>query len=220
MIEIIPAIIAKNEKELEEKIKKVKNAADWIQLDIMDNKFVPNLTINNPIKISKILKKFPKINFEVHLMIKNPEKRINNWLKSNAKRLIIHFESTNKKKLIDLIKKIKKSKIEIGLAVNPETSTSDIKHLKNIINKIDLILFLSVHPGFSGQKFIKSTIKKIKLFHKLYSNVKIGVDGGLNDKNIKNVIKVGSQNLIFGSFVFNSKSPSKAIKNIKQIIYG
>jgi len=145
MIEIIPAIIPKFFQEIEEKIKLVEPYVDWVQLDVMDGKFVNNSTWNNPNDLKSLN---TNLNLEVHLMINNPEEAIDDWIESGVKRIIIHYESTDKHK--EIIEKVKRAGLEIGLAINPETS---IEVIDEFYKDIDLVLIMSVNPGFGNQDF-------------------------------------------------------------------
>lgn len=212
MTKVIPAIIAKDLKELKEKILKVKPYTEWVQLDIMDGNFVPNTTWNNPkdLKAANF-----SVLFEAHLMIVQPEKYIDEWVNSGVKRIIIHIESVGEKSLInDISKKCRRKKVEFGVAINPETP-EDI--LDSIINKVDLILFLTVWPGFGGQKFLNKVLSKIRAFRKKYPYVKIEIDGGINPETGKKCIEAGADILVSGSYIFKSKNIKKAIETLKSI---
>ena len=204
MIEIIPGIISKDFEGIEEKAKLVEPYIDWVQLDIMDGRFVDNTTWNNP----SDLKKFKtNLKLEAHLMINNPEEFINDWIESSVKRIIIHYESTDKHK--EIIERIKASGLETGLAINPETS---IGVIDEFIEDLDLILIMTVNPGFGGQGFLNESVDKIKQLREKYKNVNIEVDGGINLETAPLVIKAGANILISGSAIFKSN-------NIKQTIW-
>ncbi|MFH1392122.1 MAG: ribulose-phosphate 3-epimerase [bacterium] len=188
---IIPTILAQNKQGFERKIKKIKKLGFKIaQLDICDNCFVKNKTYfdfdNN-------------LDFELHLMVKNPEsiiKQVKNY--KNIKRIIFHFEAVkNIKKIINLIKKYN---FQAGLAINPETPVFKIK---KYLKYLDLILVMSVHPGFSGQKFIPETFQKIKKLRKINKKILIEVDGGINKKVALKIIKAGANVLAVGSCLEN-----------------
>lgn len=209
MIEVIPAIIAKDFKELKEKIFKVKPYSKWVQLDIMDGNFVPNTTWNKPndFKATDF-----SIFFEAHLMISEPEQYINEWIKSRVKRIIIHIESINKDLINEVANKCHRSEVEFGIAINPETSR-DI--LDPILGQIDLVLFLTIRPGFGGQKFLKEVLPKIKSFHQEHPNVKIEVDGGINPETGEKCVRAGADILVSGSYIFGSKDIKKAIEKLQ-----
>ncbi len=207
MIEIIPGIISKDFEGIEEKAKLVEPYIDWVQLDIMDGRFVDNTTWNNP----SDLKKFKtNLKLEAHLMINNPEEFINDWIESSVKRIIIHYESTDKHK--EIIERIKASGLETGLAINPETS---IGVIDEFIDDLDLILIMTVNPGFGGQGFLNESVDKIKQLREKYKNVNIEVDGGINLETAPLVIKAGANILISGSAIFKSNNIEQTIKELK-----
>jgi len=207
MIEIIPAIIPKFFQEIEEKIKLVEPYVDWVQLDVMDGKFVNNLTWNNPNDLKSLN---TNLNLEVHLMINNPEEAIDDWIESGVKRIIIHYESTDKHK--EIIEKVKRAGLEIGLAINPETS---IEVIDEFYKDIDLVLIMSVNPGFGNQDFLNESVDKIRQLRERYKNVNIEVDGGVNLETAPNVIKAGANILISGSAIFKSNNIEETIKKLK-----
>ncbi len=207
MIEIIPAIIPKFFQEIEEKIKLVEPYVDWVQLDVMDGKFVNNSTWNNPNDLKSLN---TNLNLEVHLMINNPEEAIDDWIESGVKRIIIHYESTDKHK--EIIEKVKRAGLEIGLAINPETS---IEVIDEFYKDIDLVLIMSVNPGFGNQDFLNESVDKIRQLRERYKNVNIEVDGGVNLETAPNVIKAGANILISGSAIFKSNNIEETIKQLK-----
>lgn len=204
---IIPSMIAKNQKELEKRIKKVKNYTKWLQLDIMDGKFVKTNSINFDFKLPKA-----KCKFEAHLMIKDPE----TWINKNAKKvntIVFHLESTKQpNKIINLIKKKKK---KVGIAINPKTP---IKKLKPYFRKVDQVMILTVHPGKYGAKFVPSALKKVEELRKLKPKMQIEVDGHINPKTIVLANKAGANRFVSGSYLQKSGNIKKAIENLKKKI--
>jgi len=220
-IEIIPTILVKTFKEVKERIKKVEKYVNWVQLDIMDGVFVNNETWPYAEgKISDLNKINPpasgkRVKLEAHLMVQNSEKVIDEWLKY-VDRVIIHFESkiTNRELGIrELIKKVHKKKKEIGIALNPETHPAVVTPF---LKDLDLVLFMTVQPGWGGQEFKDWTLAKIEVLRKLWPNGKIEVDGGINDKNVKKVIKAGANLICAGTYIFNSKDIKQAIEKFKK----
>lgn len=207
MIQIIPTIIAKDFQELQEKIKKVEPYIDSVQLDIMDGEFVNNTTWNQPSDLKKIE---TNLNLEAHLMIQNPEDYIDDWISSGVKRIIFHYESTDKHK--EIIEKIKQAKLEIGIAINPETS---IEAVNNFIPDLNLVLIMTVHPGFGNQDFLEQTLGKIKELRTKDKNVNIEVDGGINLETAPKVIHEGANLLAVGSAIFKSDNIKQTIKDLK-----
>ncbi len=204
---IIPAIIAKSQKEFEEKINKVKDFVDIIQLDFMDGKFVPNNSINFDFKIPS-----SDCEFEAHLMILDPliwvEKHYN-----KVDTVLVHFESCkDPKKVIDIVKKKGK---RIGFVLNPETP---IDSIQNFLDDIDQVLIMTVNPGFYGSPFLPEMIDKIKKLRKKCPNLDIEVDGGITDKTIGLVNEAGANLFVSGSYIVKSDNINKAIDNLYTII--
>ena len=211
-IQISPSILSADFSDLGKEIKKLeKGGADLIHVDVMDGHFVPNLTIGPP--VIKSLRKYTKLPFDVHLMISPVHKYIKNFAEAGSDIITIHPEAT--KNLEKSIKEIKKFKKKVGLSLNPNTNISKIK---KYLNKIDLVLVMSVYPGFGGQKFIKEVLKKIKKLKKLKIknnfNYKIEVDGGINFSNSKSVINSGADILVSGTTIFK-ENKGNIKKNIK-----
>ena len=197
-IEIIPTILVKTFDEVKEKIKQVENLVDWVQLDIMDGVFVDNKTWNNPSDLRGFK---TRVKLEAHLMVEKPEEVINDWLKI-VDRVIVHYEAANN---------ISEGK-RIGLAINPETP---IDVVKPFLNNLDLVLIMTVKPGWGGQKFQERTLDKIKALRKLWPDGNIEVDGGINAETAKKTIKAGANLICSGSYIFNSKDIKKAIETLK-----
>ena len=214
MVLVAPSILSADFSKLGEEIKAIENAgADWIHIDVMDGHFVPNITIG-PVVVSKI-RKVSDLFFDVHLMIEDPEKYIEHFSKAGADLITIHAEACNN--LRSIIKKIKELGCKAGVSINPETSVDAIR---GIIKDVDLVLVMSVHPGFGGQGFIKDVLPKIKKVRNLIDEtgkeIYLEVDGGLNNKNAKTVIEHGANVLVAGNFVFTSNNYKEAIQSIKE----
>lgn len=200
MIKVYPSILTNDVKDFKKRINLVK-FAKIIQIDIMDGKFVKNKSL-----MPKDLKKIKiKQKTEYHLMIKDPEKYIDNFIKLRPYSIVIHVEST--KNIMFLLKKIKYEKIKVGLALNPNT---EIKKIIPYLKNIDFVLVMTVNPGYYGSKFIKSSVKKIKNL-KSITKLPIEVDGHINDKTYKIVKKAGANILISGSYIFEN-SPLNSYK--------
>tara|TARA_Y100000590_G_scaffold99133_1_gene112773 strand:- start:201 stop:860 length:660 start_codon:yes stop_codon:yes gene_type:complete len=216
-IKISPSILSADFSRLGDEIKRLENGgADLIHVDVMDGHFVPNLTIGPP--VIKALRKFTNIPFDVHLMISPVHKYIEDYAKAGADLITIHPEATeNLKDSINLIKKLNK---KVGVSLNPDTNISVLEgHFSNI----DLILIMSVFPGFGGQKFIPEVIEKIKAIKKIKEknnyNYDIEVDGGINFSNSKNVLNAGANILVSGTTIFkeNNGDIKKNIETLKSI---
>ncbi|PIQ92850.1 MAG: ribulose-phosphate 3-epimerase [Parcubacteria group bacterium CG11_big_fil_rev_8_21_14_0_20_39_14] len=213
VVEVIPTIIAKDFRELKKKIKLVEPYTDWVQLDIMDGKFVPNETWREPKDLKRIK---TGLKMEAHLMLQNPFRVVDNWLKYGCQRIIVHWESlgyNKNRELKKIIEKIKKLGGEIGLALNPETNWQEIKD----IPEFDLILLMTVNPGFGGQKFLPEVIPKLGALRKAFANVKIEVDGGININTGKLAVKAGANILAVGSAIFESRNIEKTIQELANL---
>ena len=216
-IQISPSILSADFSQLGNEIKRLEEGgADMIHVDVMDGHFVPNLTIGPP--AIKALRNYTKLPFDVHLMIKPVHKYIKNYVEAGADIITIHPEATDN--LNNSIKHIKELGKKVGVSLNPETKTDIIKGL---LIEIDLILIMSVHPGFGGQKFIPETISKIKELKniKLKENLKfdIEVDGGIDFNNSKLVVEAGANILVSGTTIFKSNNGDikKNIEILKSI---
>jgi len=201
-IKISPSILSADFSKLGSEIQNLEKAkADLIHIDVMDGHFVPNITIG-PEVINK-LRKYTSLPFDVHLMISPVHNFIKNFADAGADIITIHPEATND--LESSIKKIKSYNKKVGISLNPETS---LDKLNNVLDKIDLVLIMSVNPGFGGQKFIENTLNKIKKLRlkidQLKHKVEIEVDGGINFENSKSIIKAGADILVSGTTIFKS----------------
>ena len=216
-IQISPSILSADFSRLGKDIKRLENGgADLIHVDVMDGHFVPNLTIGPP--VIRALRKYTKLPFDVHLMISPVHKYIKSYAQAGADIITIHPEATNN--LSKSIKEIKRFKKKVGISLNPNSS---INLITKYLDKIDLVLIMSVYPGFGGQKFMPKVLSKIEKLKKLKEkyNFKfdIEVDGGINFSNSKSVIMAGANILVSGTTIFkeNSGNLKKNIKILKTI---
>ena len=216
-IQISPSILSADFSNLEKDIKKLETAgADMIHVDVMDGHFVPNITIGPP--VIKALRSKTSLPFDVHLMIDPVHKYIKDFANAGADIITIHPEATpNLQESIDEIKSFKK---KVGVSLNPDTK---IDIVENYLDKVDLILVMSVYPGFGGQEFISDVLEKIKnlkdLKDKKKLNFDIEVDGGINFSNFKSVIDAGANVLVSGTTIFkeNNGDIKKNINFLKSI---
>ena len=203
-IQISPSILSADFSQLGKEIKKLENAgADMIHVDVMDGHFVPNLTIGPP--VIKALKKNSQLPFDVHLMISPVHKYIESYASAGADIITIHPEATND--LLGSINKIREFKKKVGVSLNPETK---IEIIKEHLDQIDLILIMSVNPGFGGQKFMPEVLNKVKKLDEIRKNLKLNfvieIDGGINFENSKLAIKSGVDILVSGTTIFKNNN--------------
>jgi len=214
MKKIAPSILSADFGRLAEEVKAVEEAgADYIHVDVMDGRFVPNITIG-PLVVES-LRKVTSLPLDVHLMIVEPEKYIKDFANAGSDIITIHAEATPH--LNRAIQMIKEEGKKAGVSINPATP---VFNLEEVILDIDLILIMTVNPGFGGQKFIENTLDKIaitrELLNKAESNAELEVDGGIKVENIKRVSDAGADVFVAGSAVFNSSDYKKTIADMKK----
>jgi len=204
---IVPAIIAKNQNELNERLLKVKKYVDLVQLDVMDNKFVPNTSLFFDFSLPKT-----KCQFEAHLMVQDPE----DWIEKYGYKVdtvLVHYESCNNPK--KMIEQVKTDGKKIGIVLNPETP---ISKLTGFLNDIDQVLIMTVNPGFYGSPFLPEMLQKISDLRILKPKLDIEVDGGITDKTIGLVDKAGANMFVSGSYIVKSDNVEEAINSLKKIV--
>lgn len=214
MIEVIPAILAGSFKELEIQIRKIEPFTKRVHLDIIDGKFAPNITWNKPSEWKKLNS---SLKLEVHLMIKEPWKVFEDWIRNGAQRIIIHreaFQDKDFRKFEKIIAIAHRKSREVGLALNPETPVEAAVE-PYFTKDLDLILFMTVHPGFQGQGFLEEVLFKVKYSRVFDPHLNLGVDGGINPETAKLSIKAGVNILVSGSFILQSKDVKSAIESLR-----
>lgn len=209
---VSPSILSADFANLERDIKLVeRNGADWIHVDVMDGHFVPNITIGIP--VVKSIKKVTTLPLDVHLMIENPEKYIEDFANAGADILTFHYEAVKKENIKSLITKIKNLGVKAGLSIKPKTQPEEILEF---LQDLNLVLVMTVEPGFGGQKFMEDCAEKIKLIKQhAPENLYIQVDGGINAQTDKICTEFGANSLVAGSYIYKAENIKEAISSLK-----
>ncbi len=211
---VAPSILSADFANLASELKSAEDGgADWIHVDVMDGHFVPNLTIGSP--VVKAIRRSTKLPLDVHLMISNPDQYLNDFAEAGASYLTVHAEACTH--LQRTLSQIRSLGMKAGIALNPATPPD---HLEYVLADVDLILIMSVNPGFGGQKFIEAVVPKVRAVRDMLNSAgrteaHVSVDGGINTETAKVVIDAGADVLVAGKSVYGSKNVAEAIKSLR-----
>jgi len=209
-IKVAPSLLSADFSCLAREIKKVERAgADMLHIDVMDGHFVPNITIG-PVVV-KYIRRVTGLPLDVHLMIENPEKFISAFVKAGSDMITLHIETISKSKLKSQKAKLNARGVKLGISLNPATPLTKVRR---VLNLVDFVLVMSVNPGFGGQAFIPKALIKIRQLRSIYDG-DIAVDGGINEKTAKQVIRAGANILAAGSYIFGARDVKSAIERIR-----
>lgn len=211
-LKIGASILAADFSCLDREMQRIEKAGiDFFHVDIMDGHFVPNITIGPA--VLKNIRKVSKLPFDVHLMIAQPLKWVEQFIKAGSDMITLHIETISPKEFRSQAKGLKSKGIKLGVSLNPDTP---IKKIEQLLELVDFVLVMTVNPGFGGQKFIEQVLPKINALRKIYDG-DIAVDGGINGLTSKKVIKAGANILACGTYIFNADNPNEIVRSLKTL---
>jgi ribulose-phosphate 3-epimerase len=205
---IVPAILTDDPQVLAKMVRQSETFADFVQVDIMDGRFVPSLSI----ACADLVAVSPKLRWEAHLMVKQPEEQLQCFTRAGAEKIVFHFEATSSP--LRIIKLIRRLGVKAGLAVNPETPLTTTLSLAD---SVDSVLFLTVHPGFYGAKFLPEVLDKVVELRSRKPNLEIGVDGGIKEGNVAEVARLGVDSICVGSAIFVQPDPGASFRHLQSL---
>lgn len=208
-VKIVPAILTDNPAVLERMVRQAKSFTDYVQIDIMDGRFVPSRSVIR----EQVAGLSIKLRWEAHLMVTHPEEYLEVFQQAGASKIIFHREATASPH--EVISRIKNLGLEAGLAINPETPVSAIIPC---INDVDSILLLTVNPGFYGSQFIPEVMDKVTELRNIQPGIEIGVDGGIKESNIKEIASVGVDYICVGSAIFLQADPAESYRRLQSLV--
>ncbi len=200
---IYPSVVAKGQKELHHVLKNLSGVVGTLHLDVVDGKFAKNHSLDFPFRLSS------KFKYNAHLMVRNPEK----WIRKHGKKVdfyVVHFEVL--RDVGKYVEETKRRKKKVALALLPETKVGEVK---GYLNEVDIVLVLTVHPGFYGGRFMRGSLKKISQIKKINPGIKVMVDGGMNQKTIKEAKKAGADWFVVGSYIQKAKDKRKVVREMQ-----
>lgn len=210
-VRVVPAILTEDPEKLRAMIRLAETFTDYVQVDVMDGQFVPSRSIS----WEDMEKLEAGLNWEVHLMVRRPEEYLAGFRRAGARRAIFHYEASPAPR--EVIRAVKSTGLEAGLAVNPETAVSAITPL---VNELDSVLFLSVNPGFYGSKFIPEVVDKVAELRRVRPDIETGIDGGVKESNIAEVAGSGVSVIYVGSAVFLRADPGESYRRLLALARG
>lgn len=218
MVRIAPSLLSADFSKLGEEVKAAQEAgADLMHVDVMDGSFVPNITIG-PLVV-KAIKRISKIPLDVHLMIEDPDRYIDAFVDSGADLVTVHYEACTH--LHRTVQKIKECNVKAGVSLNP---ASHLSNIELVLPYLDMVLIMSVNPGFGGQEFIPETLSKIKglrgMIDSQKKNVDIEVDGGVNTENVSDVVRAGADIVVMGNAFFNAGDYAEVVNKVRERCQG
>ncbi len=210
-VKVVPAILTDDPSALEKMARQAETFTDFVQIDIMDGRFVPSRSVTR----EQLVGLPDKLKWEAHLMVTTPEEYVADFKQAGASKIIFHHEATTSPHKV--ISRSRDLKIDIGLAINPETPVSTIAPH---INQVDSILLLTVTPGFYGSKFLPEVMDKVAELRAIQSGIEIGVDGGVKENNIRKIASVGVDYICVGSAVFLQPDPAESYRHLQSLVQG